>query len=55
MIKRVKTAVVIFTIKQLRKLLTVLYEDERPKDEETKEIIKHLQGTLYDHTGTWWV
>jgi hypothetical protein len=55
MIKKMKMAVVIFTVKQLRKLLTILYEDEKQKDEETKEIIKHLQNTLYDHTGSWWV
>jgi hypothetical protein len=55
MLRQMKTAVIIFTIKQLRKLLTVLYQDERPKDKETMEIIKHLQGVLYDYTGSWWV
>ena len=55
MIEKVKMALIIFTVKQLRKLLEVLYADERPKDKETKDIIRHLQGTLYDHTGGWWV
>jgi len=55
MIKRVKTAVIIFTIKQLRKLLEVLYSDEKPKDKETQQIIGHLQNTLFDYTGCWWV
>jgi len=55
MIQKIKHALVILTIKQLRKLVTVLYEDERPKDKETMGIIKHLQGVLYDYTGRWWV
>lgn len=55
MIRRAKTAIIIFTIKQLRKLLEVLYQNEKPKDKDTQEIIKHLQNTLYDYTGCWWV
>lgn len=55
MINKVKTVLVIFTIKQLRKLLEALYSNETPKDKETQKIIKHLQGTLYDYTGSWWV
>lgn len=55
MVKKVKTALLIFTIKQLRKLLELLYSDERPKDKETQKIVKLLQETLYKNTGTWWV
>jgi len=53
MVRKIKTAVLIFTIKQLRKLLELLYTDERPKDKETKELIQHLQEELHKHTGTW--
>jgi len=55
MIERAKTALVIFTIKQLRKLLEVLYSDERKHDKQTRGIIKHLQKTLFDYTGCWWI
>ena len=55
MVKRMKSAVIIFTIKQLEKLLTVLYNNERLKDKETINIIRHLQNTLYQYTGKWWV
>ena len=53
MIKKFKTILVIFTAKQLRKLLTHLYKDGKPKDKEMQEIITHLQGILHDYTGTW--
>lgn len=55
MIRKVKTALVIFTIKQLRKLLVILNRAEIRHDKESREIIKHLQDTLYDFTGSWWV
>ena len=55
MIKRLKTVILILTIKQLRKILEALYQTEKSKDKELQEIIKHLQGTLYNYTGSWWV